>query len=193
MTRTARDPAQKAPPAKTGPLGRPVAGWITLVLLAAVLTFSMWLWRHVRIGVIASDSMAPTLVKGDLYAIRIDAYRDSRPARGDIVVFKVPGERQLFVKRVVAVEGDRVAVVFGRVWLDGRWLQEPYINHRPGVREHPMGTVVPPGELFVLGDNRNMSEDSRDLGTIPVTSVVGRATAIILPLRRRGPLTTPDT
>lgn len=164
---------------------RPVpraAGFAVLgLLLAAVL----WLSQSIRIGEILSDSMSPTLRRGDKYIIRIDAYRKEAPQRGDIVVIRRPENGELLVKRVIGVGGDEVGVMFGRAWVNGTWLDEPYIDKRPGIREFPILGRVPDGDLFLLGDNRNFSEDSRDIGTLPAANVMGRVTAIILPRARR--------
>jgi signal peptidase I len=162
-----------------------VGRWATGTALVAVLALLAWLGANVRIGVIVSDSMDPTLVRGDVYIIRTDAYRHRTPRDRDVVVIKHPEASETLVKRVVGVGGDEVGVALGHVWRNGERIPEPYLVDKPGVRERPLLTVVPEGQLFLLGDNRNFSEDSRDLGTLPVSHVVGRVSAIILPWHRR--------
>jgi signal peptidase I len=144
---------------------------------------------------VPSDSMAPTLRPGDTILVsRIG--RD--PARGDLVVFRGPAGR-LLVKRVAAVGGDRVALRQGELWVNGRPaplvlapdarrpLTARYYTESGGRRHwvvfrEPWAErssfperLVPRGHLFVLGDNRDRSDDSRRLGPVPVNEVVGRA------------------
>jgi len=170
-----------------------MAKWIGAVVMLAVLGSALWLGRTVRVGVVLSDSMRPTLQRADAYLIRIDAYRHKAPARGDIVVIRNETDGTSLVKRVIGVGGDQVGVALGRVWLNGRLLAEPYIKKRRGVIERPVLTRVADGHLFLLGDNRDFSEDSRDLGTLSVANVMGRVEAVIYPLNRRGRLPGPES
>ena len=168
-------------------------GYIAIrVIIPAVFIALLWhIFTHMaRFGTVVSESMSPTLEVGDYYVLRVDAYEDGRTAqRGDIVVFERPDQGD-FVKRVIAVAGDEIGIAEGRVWLNGAWLDEPYLKEQP-VTELPMATVVPEGHLFMLGDNRNHSEDSRDFGPIPVDSLMGKVTKILWPpgrLREFGPI-----
>lgn len=174
-------PRDRHRPGGGGRLARIAARVIIPVLFSGLL----WhLFTHVaRFGTVVSESMAPTLEIGDYYVLRVDAYRNGRsPERGDIVVFERPAEGA-FVKRVVGIGGDTIAFASGRVWLNGAWLSEPYLTEEP-VPEMPLATRVPEGHVFVLGDNRNHSEDSRDYGPVPVDSVKGNVTKILWPLSR---------
>lgn len=176
---------QPTQPARLPLWRRPLPRAVSAATLLVVLGLVAWLGLNVRLGEIVSESMEPTLQPGDVYVIRLDAYRHASPQRGDIVVIRHPEGQELLVKRVIAVGGDVVGVRMGRVWLNGTWLEEPYIARGPGVLEWPLLIRVPEGELFLLGDNRNFSEDSRDMGTLPARDVIGRVVAIILPLHRR--------
>jgi signal peptidase I len=123
--------------------------------------------RHVIEGiVIATASMEPTLGVGDHILVNKLAYRFNPPQRGDIVVFPSPVENKELVKRVVAVEGDRVEIRRKQVILNGQPLAEPYVQHtRPNdllKGDNLDAGVVPTGRVFVLGDNRDQSGDSRD-------------------------------
>lgn len=162
-----------------------VAGY---VLAAGLCGSSLWFFLTYRIGVVTSPSMAPTLKPGDQYLINIRAYRHRSPKRGDVIIFK-SRDGELLVKRVIGVAGDWVAVVSGRVYLNGRLLHEPYVNRsEPPVIEWPQQTIVGEGQVFVLGDNRGHSEDSRDFGPVQLNAVFGRAVYIIYPKTRRGPI-----
>ena len=151
---------------------------------------------------IPSASMEPQLEPGDRVLVSRMAYRLHDPRRGDVIVFdapnqpvadepllpirlvedvlegvglKHPDETEL-IKRVVGLEGEVVQARAGRVLIDGRELVEPYLPR--DVATSDFGPVtVPPGNVFVLGDNRGDSADSRVIGPIPVDSIVGRAIA----------------
>jgi signal peptidase I len=156
---------------------------------------------------IPSGSMLPQLQINDRVVVSKVSYRLHDPRRGDIVVFDAPGgepkdtsplpERALrsviqsiglsppstdeYIKRVVALPGERVEGHDGKVLVDGRELVEPYLP--PGVATSTFfAVVVPPETVFVLGDNRGNSADSRVFGPVPQSTVVGRAFARVWPL-----------
>ena len=105
------------------------------------------------------------------------------PERGDIIICYYPGYTETCVKRVIATAGETIAVRDGKVYIDGAALDESaYWN---GEMLGDFGPItVPEGEVFVMGDNRNASKDSRNpsVGTIPFLEIVGRVRAVILPL-----------
>lgn len=125
---------------------------------------------------IPSASMAPTLAVGD--RIVVTRYFGSAPERGHVIVFEAADGRELLVKRVVGVPGDRVDSRLGRVRVDGHTLPEPYV-----LREAATGAIesqiVPRECYFVLGDNRDESVDSRSWGVVPHERVVGRARLVL--------------
>lgn len=136
----------------------------------------------IRFGYVVSRSMEPTLKPGEYYIVSLHAYRDgTRPRRGDIIVFTGP-DGLPYVKRVVGLPGDRLYLVGGMVWVNGGRLTEPYLKEQPGLGP-PLALKVPADRVFVLGDNRNFSEDSRDYGPVPLDQIMGRVTRIIWPLR----------
>lgn len=106
------------------------------------------------------------------------------PRRGDVVVVYMPAERELLIKRVVALPGETVAVRDGRVSINGQPLKEPWATCRGGLDYPPR--QVPPGHVFVLGDNREVSRDSRFFGPVPVDQIGGRVTFVVWPLDRMG-------
>ena len=157
---------------------------------------------------IPSASMENTLMVGDRVLVEKVSYRFSDPDRGDVVVFEresvVPAEddedsvfekigdsfrslfgfptdgAQDFIKRVVAVGGDTVEGRDGVVFVNGEQIDEPYLEE--GVETSSFGPVeVPEDHIFVMGDNRSNSEDSRSIGPIEVDAVVGRAFVLIWP------------
>ncbi|NEQ32420.1 MAG: signal peptidase I [Leptolyngbya sp. SIO4C5] len=130
---------------------------------------------------IPSNSMEPTLHIGDRLLVEKVLYHFQPPQTGDIVVFHPPSQlqklgydgRQAFIKRVIGQPGQTVAVHRGKVVVDGVPRSEAYIAEAPRYEMIPV--TVPPGHLFVMGDNRNDSNDSHVWGFLPVENVIGRA------------------
>lgn len=143
---------------------------------------------------IPSDSMLPTLVQGDRLVIeKVTHNFNLRPVvRGDIVVFQPPfklqvlgyGKNQAFIKRAIATPGETVAVQDGIVYVNHQPLVEDYIAETP--RYDLISVTVPEGELFVMGDNRNNSNDSHIWGFLPQENIIGRAIFRFWPLDRIG-------
>ncbi|MCB0196954.1 MAG: signal peptidase I [Anaerolineae bacterium] len=97
------------------------------------------------------------------------------PQRGDVIVFKPPSNpNEDYVKRIIGLEGEEVNVVNGKVFINGEPLDEPF-QPVPGTYTMPNPVIVPEGQIFVLGDNRNNSNDSHNWGPLPVENIVGRA------------------
>ncbi|MEM1280457.1 MAG: signal peptidase I [Cyanobacteria bacterium P01_H01_bin.152] len=141
---------------------------------------------------IPSNSMEPTLHVGDRLLVDKVSTRLHPPHFGDIVVFKPPPQlqdygysgKQAFIKRVIATAGETVTVTNHQVIVDGNTLREAYTLEPP---DYLMGSItVPPGNLFVMGDNRNDSNDSHVWGTLPQDNVIGIARFRFWPLSRFG-------
>jgi signal peptidase I len=144
--------------------------------------------ESVRLAEVPSSSMEPTLKPGDVLLMRIDAYRHRVPSRGDIVIFHdASSDGELLVKRVVGLPGENVFCQGGKVWINDRTLDEPYLKE-PYYDPKPHGVVLKKNQLWMMGDNRDGSQDSRDFGPVETENLVGRASAIILPTSRRGRL-----
>ncbi len=144
----------------------------------------------IRLVGVDGQSMYPTLQDGDRLTLLSNFVY--RPEVGDIVVLKAPGfEQGPLVKRVIAMDGQTVDIDFetGDVWVDGVLLDEPYIND-PTTRYEGVNfpLTVPEGYVFVLGDNRLHSSDSRDpsIGCIDKRYVLGKALQVIYPISRFG-------
>lgn len=124
-------------------------------------------------------SMRPTLDDGQYILVNKMSYRSSLPEYGDIVVFHFPVDPgQDFIKRVIGLPGDEISVRDGKVIVNDYSLTEPYIAAEPIYRG---SWVVPDGQIFVLGDNRNNSSDSHSWGSVPMENVVGKAILVYWP------------
>lgn len=159
---------------------------VTAILLFVLVGTLTW---------VDGDSMRPTLSHGDMMVVQRICYT---PRPGDVVIFTKPFRNVVgsTVKRVIAVGGQTVRIDYqaGAVWVDGQLLHEPYIAQAmdvPWYDQRPQVEVtVPQGQLFVMGDNRNHSNDSRDpyLGTVDARQVLGRALMVLLPAADFGPI-----
>ncbi|MFO7295022.1 MAG: signal peptidase I [Caldicoprobacter sp.] len=156
--------------------------WLQSIVIALLLAFLLRMFVF-DVVMVEGSSMHPTLESGDRLIVLKLGYRFRHPEHGDIVVFRNPDNPRVnYIKRVIGVEGDRVEIKDGKVYVNGKALVEPYIAE-PTLGEYPE-TVVPEGTIFVMGDNRNFSRDSRNsqVGFIPLENVVGKAKIRIWPL-----------
>mgnify|MGYP001766376607 FL=1 len=127
-------------------------------------------------------SMQPTLYEGNLLVVNKFAYKLGTPKRGDIVIFHYQGTpTEDYIKRVIGLPGDTVNIINGVVQVNGEALTEPYIAALP---KYTGTWMVPEGELFVLGDNRNLSSDSHEWGFVKQEWIVGKAVLVYWPLDR---------
>ena len=132
-------------------------------------------------------SMEPHISTGEYVLINTLAYRFGAPARGDIVAFHHDNPTpELFIKRVVAIAGDRVRIDRGALYVNGQRADEPYVRY-PDDRSTPE-SVVPSNAVYVLGDNRANSEDSRAFGPVSDADLQGKALAGIWPPATAGAL-----
>lgn len=141
---------------------------LTLLLYAVIRGF---LFENYRV---VGRSMMPTLHDNQYLAVNKLSYRLHPPERGDIIVFRDPnGDGRKLIKRVIGLEGEAVEILNGQVYVNQQPLPEPYLQE-PGNYSY-RAITVPPGQVFVLGDNRNNSSDSHDWGTLSEEMIVGKA------------------
>ncbi len=184
---------------------------IVVVAIALALGIQAFLVKPFRIP---SESMVPTLEINQRVLVDRVSYRFSKPDRGDVVVFKPPAgadenrcdiphssespcpratkerSKTNFIKRVVGVGGDRLKVIDGRVYINGRRQREPHA--RPSsdcsICNLPEEITIPKGQYFMMGDNRGESADSREWGPIPEKWMIGQAFATYWPPSKIGGL-----
>ena len=150
---------------------------IETVVIAAVLYLGInAILARVRVE---SISMEPTLFKDNYVLVNKLDHKIGSPDRGDIVVFRYPpNPDEQYIKRVIGLPGDRIHISGGNVFVNDEILSEPYIS----VRTKSGGDwLIPEDSLFVMGDNRNNSRDSRFWGVVPFENLVGKAFAVYWP------------
>ncbi|CAA9440580.1 MAG: Signal peptidase I [uncultured Rubrobacteraceae bacterium] len=158
-----------------------------LIILLAAFAFVFGFIRPFVLEAfqVPSESMVPTFEIGDRFIANKFVYRFWEPAVGDVVVFSsVEGGDEDLVKRIVALPGDEVTVQNGVLSVNGEVRNEPFVNKRmPDMGDYGPATV-PEGEVFVMGDNRANSRDSRFFGPVPIENIEGEAFASFWPLSR---------
>lgn len=161
----------------TGSFGKMIREFLEIILIAGGLFLAVNLiTARVRVE---SISMQPNLNEGEFVVVSRLAYRWDAPQRGDIIVFRFPGNQQKrYIKRVIGVEGDLVSIYDGQVIVNGQVLDEPYIAAPPTYEGE---WVVDTDEVFVLGDNRNNSNDSKNWGTLESDAIIGKAIFVYWP------------
>lgn len=135
---------------------------------------------------VEGQSMEPNLYSDQRLVVEKVSYRLHGPQRFDVVVLKLPSQgEELLIKRVIGLPGETVEIRDGHVYINGEQLEEPFTDEetRPGRRGE---VTVPPLHVYVLGDNRDRSNDSRSFGPVPIESIVGRAWLSYWPLEKVG-------
>lgn len=163
-------------------LGEEIKDWIISILIAVVLAFFIR-YYIVELYMVEGPSMRPTLLNGERLVVNKFIYRFKTPEKGEVIVFRYPSDPSRdFIKRVIATPGDTIEIKDGRVFVNGQLLNEPYILEK--TRGSFTIATVPEGRIFVMGDNRNNSEDSRfkDVGFVSYDNVKGKAIMIFWPL-----------
>jgi signal peptidase I len=156
-----------------------------VVIVAAAFILAMLIQLFlVKPFTIPTGSMEPTLMISDRVLVNRFIYHFRDPKVGEIVVFRSPlNPKEDLIKRIVAVGGDTVEVKDGALYVNGQRQVEKYLMDQAMVGSYKL-TTVPAGSLFVMGDNRNDSGDSRVFGPVAKKEIVGKTFAIYWPLRR---------
>lgn len=161
-------------------IGWEIASWL-LWLGGAVLVALLVRQYLFTFVVVDGSSMERTLSDGDVLAVSIVKYHIGKPERGDVVVCDYPGKEEHYVKRIIGLPGEEIEIMDGVVSINGMALSEPYIAEEP-LLDLPK-QIVPESSYFVMGDNRNHSNDSRSVGPIEEDLLMGKAFAVAWPLR----------
>jgi len=178
-TKTSSDPAAHGMPG--------LITWIRdLAVSLAVSAFVIvFLYQPVKVE---GGSMMPSLTNKERIFVNKFVYRLEPIERGDIIVFRYPRDPSLsFIKRVIGVPGDRIRIDDGQVYVNGKALEEDYLFPPFVDREQSFSEIVlPPRQYFVMGDHRNMSDDSRDFGALDQSYIYGKASFVYWPLQKMG-------
>lgn len=151
-----------------------------IVMLVVVFSLRQFVGEPIMVD---GPSMDYTLASGERMLVEKVSYLVKEPERGDIIICYYPGYDVSCVKRVIGLPGDTVEIRGGITYLNGEPLDESEWTAEPFMWYDYAGTIVPKDHVFVMGDNRNNSKDSRDpsVGCIPYERIVGRAIAVIWP------------
>ena len=152
---------------------------VTIVLPAVAIALLVNVYAAEAVMVQDGPSMQPNLYRGYRLMSEKVSYRLHTPRRGDVVVIARPKGERTLIKRVVALPGETVEVRDGHTWIDGQPIAEPWVTYFGGPG-YP-ATRVPDDCVFILGDNRPNSRDSRAIGPVPVSTIRGRAWLIYWP------------
>ena len=170
--------------------------WIKALLIAFGLAALIRVFLFTPI-VVDGISMMPTLEDGDRMIVNKIGYTIGEPDRFDIVVFHAP-EQKDYIKRIIGLPGDKVEYRDDILYINGEPLEEPYLNqYKEEVADSPFtedftlegklnSEVVPKDHVFVLGDNRRKSKDSRHIGVVPIDEIIGSTKIVFWPLNDFG-------
>jgi signal peptidase I len=161
---------------------RMLADFVEVILLSALLYIGInAISARIRVD---GSSMEPNLHNADLVLVSRLAYRLGEPQRGEVIVFRYPLDpEQEYIKRIIGLPGDTIDIQGGQVYVNNQLLHEPYIKAPPAYAD---SWTVPDGTLFVLGDNRNNSNDSHSWYFLPMELVIGKAVLVYWPLNEFG-------
>jgi signal peptidase I len=171
-----------AAPTKTGGIGL----WVRdlLVSAAASVLIITFLYQPVRVE---GTSMLPRLEDHDRLFINKFVYHVAAIERGDVVVFHYPRDpEKSYIKRVIALPGDRLRIDRGQVWLNGRRQRENYVPEEYRDTKSMMEIVVPEDTYFMMGDHRSISSDSREFGPVERSLIYGKAVFVYWPAKDAG-------
>ena len=179
-------PAREAQRPASAWFPREIRGWLRdlAIALALALFIVVFLFQPVKVE---GTSMAPTIANEERIFINKFVYDFEPIRRGDVVVFWYPlNPSKSFIKRVIGLPGDTVAIEKGHVYIDGRELSEPYVLPRYFDDASYAPVHVPKNDYYVMGDHRDSSDDSRVFGPVPRHDIYGKAVFAYWPIDRFG-------
>jgi signal peptidase I len=157
---------------------------VVVIVVAAYLIAMLFQAFIVKPFAVDQTSMLPTLEGSDRILVSRLTYHFRDPKPGDVIVFRSPMVKDKdWVKRVIAVEGQKISIQNGYTYIDGVRKEEPYL-HKQGIMADYAEAVVPKGCVFVMGDNRGVSEDSRMFGFLDKEAIIGKAFVVMWPINR---------
>ncbi|MBM6684373.1 signal peptidase I [Faecalicatena contorta] len=169
---------------------RPVAVWAGKIAIVCLFAF-VFVWYFGQRVAVVGDSMNPILNNGDIALVNRIVYDATAPKRGDIIVFKPKGNENshYYIKRIIGLPGEKVQILEGEIYIDGEKLEEDYGVSEitdPGIAAEEI--ELEGNEFFVLGDDRENSEDSRmaDVGNVKRSYIYGKAWFVISPWENFG-------
>ena len=173
------EPLQEQPEAETSGCWMFLREIFETLLLAAVLFLVInGLTARVRVD---GPSMEPSFFDRDRIVVSKVSYMLGDIQRGDVIVFPAPVDpEEDYIKRVIGLPGDHIRIAGGYVYINDVALEEPYIQAPPLSNMQEM--IVPDNSVFVMGDNRNVSSDSRAWGSLPIDDIIGKAVFVYWPL-----------
>lgn len=169
---------------------KPVAVWTGKIAVVCLFAF-VFVWYFGQKVATVGDSMAPVLKNGDVTLVNRIVYNASAPKRGDIIVFKPKGNENshYYIKRIIGLPGEKVEIIEGKVYINGEKLEEEYTT----TKINDVGVVdkeieLAGDEYFVLGDDRENSEDSRmaDVGNVKRSYIYGKVWFVVSPGKHFG-------
>ncbi|MBC5997431.1 signal peptidase I [Romboutsia ilealis] len=172
-------------------LKKEIIDWAKTIVISLVLAFLIV--QVIKPTIVSGESMYPTLNNKDYLILNRLSYKFGDIKRGDIIVFKTDlkqdnGKEKDLIKRVIATEGDHLVIKDSQVYLNDKLIEEPYIDN--SYTSGDIDIVIPDGEVFVMGDNRENSKDSRseDVGLVNESDILGEVMIRLLPLNKVGPV-----
>jgi signal peptidase I len=183
----AGQPAPNPPPPAV-PRSNSIGLWLRdlLISAAASVLIITFLYQPVRVE---GTSMLPRLEDRDRLFINKFVYHISSIDRGDIVVFRYPRDpEKSYIKRVIALPGDRLRIDHGQVWLNGKPLREEYVPARYRDTRSMPEMTIPDDSYFMMGDHRSISSDSREFGPVARDLIYGKAVFVYWPAKDAGVL-----
>lgn len=169
--------------------------WIKDIAVAIVI--ALVIVQFIKPTIVKESSMEPNFYENDYLFVSKQSYRFSEPQRGDVIVFhsslvQENGDEKLLIKRVIGLPGERIDIIDEKVYVDGTMLEEEYTMDQT-TWGNVTNLVIPEGQLFCMGDNRDVSIDSRDpsVGCVDIDDVVGKVVFRLYPFSEFGTIKNP--